>query len=64
MIGLIQNSACNCLIDTIQNYADMVKLADTLDSGSSGSNPLQVQILLSAPNKINPNAYASCNLII
>ena len=32
-------------------FADMAELADALDSGSSGRNPLQVQILLSAPNK-------------
>ena len=30
-------------------YADMVELVDTLDSGSNGSNTVEVQVLLSAP---------------
>ncbi len=30
-------------------------MADALDSGSSGSNPLQVQVLLSAPVKNKTN---------
>ncbi len=33
----------------------MAELADALDSGSSEGSFMQVQVLLSAPNKYNPN---------
>ena len=36
-------------------YAGMAELADALDSGSSESNFMEVQVLLPAPNSRNPN---------
>ena len=33
----------------------MAELADALDSGSSDSNVVEVQVLLPAPNSRNPN---------
>ncbi len=36
-------------------YAGMAELADALDSGSNGRKAMQVQVLLPAPNSINPN---------
>ena len=35
--------------------AGMAELADALDSGSSESNFMQVQVLFPAPNQYNPN---------
>ena len=40
-------------------YAGMAELADALDSGSSESNFMEVQVLLPAPNKRNPNPKGS-----
>ena len=38
-----------------KQYADMAELADALASGASGSNLVEVQVLLSAPiNKTHP----------
>ena len=43
-------------------YADMAELVDALDSGSSGSNPVEVQILLPAPLKASTiNLYLFFN---
>ena len=36
-------------------YADMAELADALDSGSSGSDTVGVQVPSSAPDNDNPN---------
>ena len=37
-------------------HASVVKLADALDSGSSGSDPMQVQVLSLAPCLVDKNA--------
>ena len=36
----------------------MAELADALDSGSSESNFMQVQVLFPAPNQYNPNLFS------
>ena len=41
----------------------MAELVDALDSGSSGKNLVQVQVLLSAPNKNNPN-FLDCVIFV
>ena len=39
-------------------HAEVVKLVDTLASGASGGNPVEVQVLSSAPNNShNPTIY-------
>ena len=38
-----------------ERLAGMAELADALDSGSSESNFMQVQVLFPAPNQYNPN---------
>ena len=38
-------------------YADVAELADALDSGSSGSDTVGVQVPSSAPNQYNPNLF-------
>ena len=34
---------------SLQTYAEVVELVDTLASGASGGNPVEVQVLFSAP---------------
>ena len=40
-----------------KTYADVAELADALDSGSSESNFIWVQVPSSAPNQYNPNLF-------
>ena len=40
------------VVNLRQQYADMAELADALASGASGSNLVEVQVLLSAPLRV------------
>jgi hypothetical protein len=41
---------CRCPQGNTQNLAEVAELVDALASGASGGNPVEVQVLSSAPN--------------
>ena len=45
-------------------HASVVKLADALDSGSSGSDPMQVQVLSLAPYQNNTNQDTKSRFVL
>ena len=42
----------------------MAEMVDALDSGSNGGNFIQVQVLLSAPNKNNTNPDGKSEFVL
>ena len=38
------------LFSNLASYAEVVELVDTLASGASGGNPVEVRVLFSVPN--------------
>ena len=47
-----------------QATAEVVKLVDTLASGASGGNPVEVQVFSSAPPHIVPYIFITYSIVL
>jgi hypothetical protein len=50
--NLLQTLTARLILSILATNAEMVELVDTLASGASGGNPVEVRVLFSAPKII------------